>query len=328
MNARQSQQRGAFRAGGKIDSSQATRTSRVRGHAVVATVYGDNTGAIYLDYLSFAAVNGNVPALARAMEVNEQWFAHGFDLEFQPTVAVTQAGMIHIAPDYDPKDLLTSDSVILAQSHGYVSGAISRPLKCKMPNFKLPSGEYIRPNLFCSPTDAERFTMFGFFNVVTTGVGSSAEMGKLILHYDISVSVPCPYNSISTVASDVDGIKSGATVPTRVMPTFATPSTHVMYLMDGAATCATNVGKTLVGQIDDLSAAGSVTDNVGRTVPKGQRVYIQPAKLTAAGAPNFTSSVLGAFNLSSTFDPRRALGLAVDAANTILSLSNVRSLEI
>lgn len=305
----------------KIVNTSPAQT-RIKGSTIVQTVYGDSLVSVFLDYLGFKTSN-EVPRLAANCEYFERWFVHMFKLEFVPTVPVTQAGTIHIAPDYDPLDQAPTDSLILSRNMNYTSGPISSPLVCNMPNMKQPDGAYLRPDMFTSPTNNERLVQYGFFTAITEGVGSAMKVGNLVLHYDITFTRP---------QSRETGISFSVGVPDRIFrdgtggawargvdTVGGTTVVGGIHMEKSSASVSLPPYHTISAVIDTIESGINLYNSTLGIIREGARIFIRAAanSMTSAGV-NTTladSAYVGEMATSRTFDPSTVISMNTSSVN-------------
>lgn len=198
--------------------NMSARCNRITGSEQLATIgNSDYAGNTAVQVLSLDAEGFSNLRLIDYFPMYEYWFVHNMWFEFIPVLSKTSEGSIHIVPEWDPLDATptgSTDEVTLrkmAASYGYKSASISETCNVNMPNFKLPSGEWIKGNLFTGPLAETRLSSFGKLFIKTTGVdGSTDAVGQLVMHYDVEFALPQKGESgVAWVASGlgIDGIE-------------------------------------------------------------------------------------------------------------------------
>lgn len=282
---------------------------RNKGSYQLQEVYSANTHTIYLDAVGLV----DVPALYRDFELYEKFFIHDAWLEFVPNQPVTVGGTIAMAPDYDPIDPVPSSMAELSSSAGYVTQPITSKCICKMPNFKLPDGNYVRPALYTGPSNNDRLVSYGKIIVMaTSSLTDDTDLGRLVLHWDISFSIKQPlYNSIASFPGSVWAVKStcdnSGAVPVPDMT--ATVEEDEALLLNSAHTTAQNfdADKIYAGIVQEISNM-TVSTKGGKTVTPGTRVFwrapnIHLTSATASVKPyRSAANHIGAMAVSRTFD--------------------------
>lgn len=279
---------------------------------------------IHLDYINFASADSVVPALKQNMEVYEKWFVHSMTLEYIPTVAMTATGTIHMAPDYDPIDMISPSTSAMSEAFGYVGGPVSQRLICKMPNMREIDGNYTKGALYCSPADVDRLVSYGFFDVMVEGVTASSTVGRLVLHYDVTFIKPCPYrvfaddnSAITTItfAGDNSNVCAGGAVATSTMEN------------EAVVNSASTLSSCYSAVIDTIASGLTLLNEYNIEIIPGQRIFMKiidqfMSDGAILGVP-VSSTVLAALNLSRTFDPRTALNWSCSSASRVVALRDV-----
>lgn len=284
-------------------SSRLPPVSRNTGNRIITEVYSAQPFAVYLDYIGLSTILG----LKRDFETYEKWFARGFKLEFIPNQPVTTGGNIFIAPDYDPLDVVPETMAELSESFNYLSKPISQRAICNMPNFKTGS-DYIRPTLFCGPTDVDRMVSYGkFVGSATSTAADDTHLGSLVLHWDIDFFVRSPIQTraldTSTVAQLVCQCDNSGTV--GVVPYMGDTGKDEVIAANSVGSTVSMHKATHSATIKELTNCTLETTD-GKAVNPGTRIYFKPieAKIDTSGfvTPVSTNySVLGKLNLSRTF---------------------------
>lgn len=299
------------------------KTLRVSGHKQVSVVTVGKRNVIHLDYINFVSTDSIVPALKQNMEIYEKWFVHNMKLEFIPTVALTVAGTMHMAPDYDPIDPISPDARTMSEAFGYVGGPITQRLICDMPNKREIDGQYTKGALYCSPSDNDRLASYGFFDVAVEGATADMEVGRLVLHYDVTFIKPCPYrqsvldNALKhtlTLAGDDANVA-------KCSPMDCVSSENKVTINDSGFP-----GQCFSGVLNLLSAGADILIG-GRSLELGQRIFFKLCDSYLGAAATVTRPALttgvGSLNLSRTFDPRTELFTAATGAAETIALRDV-----
>ena len=267
-------------------------------------------------------------ALSMAFASHEQYFVHSASIEYIPELPVTEAGSIHMSPDYDPLDPIPADINSMSSDSGYKSGAVSQRLTINIPNWRSPDGSYTRPMLYSSPNVTERLSEYALVNFRTTGIIVSGTIGRLILHYDISFHIP-----------QVPTFPKGLSVPTVHTLTYTAASMDPACISpfktdtdDGTLTTNVSIySHHVYSGIINAFTANSLATTAGRVLAIGTRVFFRALRsyLTTTGLASgltsgpFTSSTrVGHFNLSRTFGELTEIMISGTPVTTI-SLSNV-----
>lgn len=190
---------------GKAVSGISARHKRVSGSELIASFPIPDGEEFFFEiqneYRSYEDLR-----LAKLFEMYERWFVHSLTLEWVPSLPVTTPGTIHIAPEFDISDHISTTTkeatiVALSKNYAYTSAPITESIKCRMENFRLPSGRWAFDDLFTSPTSDERFTTFGKFQIVIDTPPNEVPQtaGRMLFHYDIDFAIPqlaTPYEAV------------------------------------------------------------------------------------------------------------------------------------
>lgn len=246
-------------------------------------------------------------------------------MEFVPSQPVTVGGTVSIAPDYDPLDPMPATSAALSQSQGFKSGPVSGPLKVNMPNYKGPDGSYIRPDLYCAPTNDDRLTSYGQFKCfgIAPTLTQGDVLGKLILHYDITYHILEPKTSLGVLGSGVEKLEcnGNATVfmPNKIISTTTSDS---LMLANAGGNLPLPTGDLLYGIISAIDAGLNPTTVAGKVINIGSRVFMRPAtgNIATTTYTNLdTTHQVGEFSMSRNFD---------SMSNVVMNLINGSSIHL
>lgn len=288
--------------------------------------------AVHLDATYLSDPITSIPMLASNFALYDKYFVHKMELEFVPSQPVTVGGTIGMAPDYDPIDPMPLSKNELSSSFNYVSGAITKPLRCKMPNFKGPDGAYVRPALYCAPISDDRFNSFGQFKIFgeATGVSVGDSVGRLVLHYDVSFMLPEPQHVdlIGTEASVVTQLKSvGSSDVHKCNMIISATNSDVLQLTNAAGDPVSAIPDfQYSGYVDVISALMPMATATGKVINPGTRIYFKPAAQSIGSttmADLASTALVGAISLSRTF--QAAAEIMLKLSNTeVITLRNVR----
>lgn len=301
---------------------------RVRGQKHVIDLTSEEPLAIYIDapYLSDPATS--VPMLAANFGLYDKYFVHSCELEFVPNQPVTVGGTIGMAPDYDPLDPMPASKSELSSTYQYVSGAITQPLRCKMPNIKGPDGSFLRPALYSSPVSDSRLNSYGSFKIFGEGTGLTKgdSIGRLILHYDISFFLPEPQHADfgGSLDSVVVSLKSiGTSTFHRCSDLTSTTNSDVLQFTNAADGAVSSIPDYLYSAIvDSTNALMPMVTATGRLIYEGTRIFFRCAQQSIATTTmsDLTSStIVGALNLARNLSK---------GSEIILGLSNTEKIGI
>lgn len=331
--------RGSLRTGGapKGSSTARLRCLRQRGTERLGTAInkpGNDNAATRFDINALSLHGLRVGA---EFERFERWFVHHLRVRYVPSVPTTQAGNVHLMFDYDAADPTPAQgdpTTVMSRCYNYVSAPVSARCTLDIPNAKLPGGERMRGNLYCSPIGNSRLSQFGqvyCFVSGATGIAEDTPVGYLELEYDIEFNIPCAPSVIT--AEIYDGFSKlefrrspepawgGRTVdPTQVVIKGGVPRMHdgstaydAPFTVANAAGMRENVnaGSIYEAVIDDISEGSALTDEAGRYIRKGDKVYLR-----ACSAPDYneaykTSGFDGMFTDLSFDAPLRWLSTAL-----------------
>lgn len=252
---------------------------RVKGQCHIRELYEDEPISVHIDALYLENPSHQVPLLAANFRLYEKYFVHNMSLEFVPIQPVTVGGSISIAPDYDPLDPMPATAAALSQSQGFKSGPVSGALKVDMPNYKGPDGSYVRPELYCAPTNDDRLTSYGQFKVFgeAPSLTKGDNIGKIILHYDVTFHILEPQNPVSSLAINTDRITCVGTA-NHFTPTDIGSSTISDGLSFGnsGGTLSMDSDYILTGIIKEIGAGLELATLAGRVINVGTRLFFRP----------------------------------------------------
>jgi hypothetical protein len=266
--------------------------------------------SIHIDALYLSNPAHTIPVLAANFQLYEKFFVNNVTAEYVPSQPVTVGGSIGIAPDYDPVDPMPATMAALSASQGYKSAPVTSALKVPMPNYRGPDGAFVRPALYSAPTNDDRFTSYGQFQIFASAptLSPGDTVGKIILHYDITFHILEPKSSVSYVTTTVDRLLASGT-QTHFMPTDTLSSTisdGILMANSGGSGVANTISNLLVATLETVAAGMSMYTAAGRAVNPGTRVFFRPAKAnisttTYTGLPSAT--YVGALSTSRNFNP-------------------------
>lgn len=271
----QPQRRKAITNQRDVGPSNAAPSKRMKGHYNLGDVLSGERQSIYLDKVGLRGV----PQLLYEFMYYEKWFVHNFELEFVPNQPLTVGGTAYAAPDYDPIDPFPLSAQYMSNSFNYVQRPITSGFRVKMPNFKLVDGAFVRPSLYTGANNNERLTSYGKFMIeATSSLDDGTSVGNLILHYDITYSIPQPYASDSISDQQLISLKSVCdNAGTVSVPPFTTSTVNDALLIYNTAHSAPTTlsnAYTYAGIIDKLTDMTLETVG-GKDVYEGTRVYFK-----------------------------------------------------
>jgi len=293
--------------------------NRVRGQAQICELTCDEPRAVYIDAIYLSNPDHSVPILKANFGLYEKYFVNNVRLEFVPTQPVTVGGTVGFAPDYDPLDPMPATRSALSTSQGYKTGPITSRLICEMPNYKGPGGSYVRPDLFCAPTNDDRLTSYGQFKCFAEAASLSKGdvVGRLVLHYDITFHILEPSTEVYyNGGTDFNKLTAVGTA-TKFMPTDirSTTLSDALEMQDAAGNPVNlDASNILTAILDDKNL--SMVTVAGKNVNPGTRVYFKPVtgNIATTTYTNLDSnSYVGGMSLSKNFD---------QMSNIIMSLTN------
>lgn len=282
---------------------------RVKGQCHISDLTEDVPISVHIDALYMENPAHTVPLLAANFKLYEKYFVHSVALEFVPSQPVTVGGTVSIAPDYDPLDPMPVSAAAMSQGQGFKSGPVTAPLRVDMPNYKGPDGSYIRPELYCAPTNDDRLTSYGQFKIfgVAPALTKADVLGKLILHYDITYHILEPIATISAVATNIDRITCAGTAnvfaPTQVG---STTMSDALLFQNAGGTISQPTGYLLTGIISEIGAGLELLTVAGRAINVGTRLFMRPTKAsisTSTYTSLDSSTYLGQLSTSRNFNP-------------------------
>lgn len=296
---------------------------------MIREVYSARNGSIFIDAIGLQ----EIPTLIREFRNYEKFFVHMIELEFVPNQPVTVGGTISMAPDYDPIDPFPASSSAMSQSEGFVSKPVTSACRVKMPNFRLPDGGWMRPSLFTGPNNNDRLVAYGHINYMTTSsLADDIDLGRLIVHWDISFSVlqPPTLDTILSYPGTQWAITSVCdnvgTVSAIDFLSSVQEDELLLYNAAHSSLVVMNPGSVFSAIISGISGAGC-SSRGGKAVLEGTRVFFRPPRTTVTSATGLhkpmsvTTSEVGAFSLSRTFDSlmdiliNRTVAAWIDLAN-------------
>jgi len=169
---------------------------------VIDNGYSDGQVAAFinLSYLMNPGLPALFPWLSGIANCYETWKLNYITIEYQPECATSTPGSVRMMIDPDSKDnapanisllmanQIKSDSQVFTKSSVTISSKsvkfYNRPLLVTSiwpPPISSTAGGY----------DAAEY-LAGMFYLGTNGIGSNAAVGKLLVHYDIVLTNPCP----------------------------------------------------------------------------------------------------------------------------------------
>lgn len=262
-----------------------------------------------MDALYLSNFQHQVPILAANFGLYEKYFVHSMALEFVPSQPVTVGGTVSIAPDYDPLDPMPATTAALSQSQGFKSGPVSAPLKVQMPNYRGPDGSFVRPDLYCAPTNDDRLTSFGQFKCfgVAPTLTQGDVLGKLILHYDVTFHILEPKTTLAVAGSGVTKLMaSGNAAVFTPTSTLSTTMSDAITFKDGSGAVSIPAGDLLFGIISAIGTGLNLTTVAGKAINIGTRIFLRPAlaKIETTTYTNLDSSnYVGQMSTSRNFSP-------------------------
>lgn len=304
----------------------------MKGQKHILDLTSDVPLSVHIDATYLSDPSSSVPMLAANFGLYDKYFVHNVSLEFIPNQPVTVGGTVGMAPDYDPLDPMPLTRSELSSSFGYVSGAVTQPLKCHMPNFKGPDNEFVRGSLYCAPVSDDRLNSFGQFKVFGEGTGLTKgdSIGRLVLHYEITFFLPEPQHTdlAGTEDSVVTQLVSvGSSFHHRCNEIVSTTNSDVIQLTNSGGTPVAAIPDYLyTGIIDTANSLMAMYTATGRVINEGTRVFFKPAQQSVATttmADLASTYIVGAFNLARNF--AKATEIITALTNTeAIGLRNVR----
>jgi len=298
--------------------------NRVRGQAHVCDLACDEPRAVYIDAMFLSNPHHSIPILKANFGLYEKFFVHGLKLDFIPTQPVTVGGSVAIAPDYDPLDPMPATRAALSSSQGYKTGPVTSRVTCEMPNYKGPSGDYIRPDLYCAPTNDDRLTCFGQFKCFASAptLSKGDVVGRLVLHYDISFHILEPSSEVTYTTTSIERLVSvgNATAfkPTQLKSITMSDGLKTQNSVGGDITLAAD--RIMSAIVDTVNASMPMETSAGKTVNPGTRIYVRPVigNIATTTYTNVSDSeYVGDISLSRNFDPMSNIKL--DLVDTLYS---------
>lgn len=290
------------------------------GQQILGDVIGNSSycQSFNLDTLGF--VDTKLEILLR---MYEKWFVRKLSFEFVPTVPKTQAGTIHITPEYDPLDTAPTTDIPqqLSQSYHYKSGPVSEKLTVTMPNPKLPDGTYLKPALFTAPVAPERMGSYGKVLIFVDGA-DIALAGRMVMHYSIDFLIPQALELRDWVpTSNIEALTIKTATASGVTPTeYLTTTGPELLFTKGGTAHYNGVDQIVSGIINDLTTA-TLTNIGGQALRPGTRVFLKSSNVDDTSLLDESEQV-GGFNLSNTFSDFTKV-FFTGAVNTIIGLSKV-----
>lgn len=292
---------------------------RVKGQCHITDLTEDVPISVHIDALYLENPAHTVPLLAANFKLYEKFFVHSVALEFVPSQPVTVGGTISIAPDYDPLDPMPATAAAMSQGQGFKSGPVTAPLRVDMPNYKGPDGSFVRPELYCAPTNDDRLTSYGQFKIfgVAPALTKADVLGKLILHYDITYHILEPIATISAVATNVDRISCQGTANVFMPAELgSTTLSDALSFQNAGGALSQPTNYLLTGMISEIGAGLELLTVAGRAINVGTRLFMRPIKgqiATTTYTNLDTSPYLGQLSTSRNFNPM---------ANVVMNLVN------
>lgn len=281
----------------------------MKGQCHIRDLNEDEPTSVHIDALYLENTHHQVPLLAANFRLYEKYFVHSVSLEFVPSQPVTVGGTVSIAPDYDPLDPMPATAQELSQGQGFKSGPVSGGLRVDMPNYKGPDGGFVRPELYCAPTNDDRLTSYGQFKVfaVAPTLTKGDMLGKLILHYDITFHILEPQNAVVPVTINTDRITcyGAANIFTPTDMTSTTMSDCLQFGNSGGL-LSMDSGYILTGLIKEIGAGLIMRTMAGKAVNLGTRLFFRPALANIATTTytNINSTpYVGKMSTSRNFTP-------------------------
>lgn len=305
----------------KTGSASGRSQVRVKGQCHIRDLYEDEPISVHIDALYLENPSHQVPLLAANFRLYEKYFVHNVSLEFVPIQPVTVGGTVSIAPDYDPLDPMPATAAALSQGQGFKSGPVSAALKVDMPNYKGPDGSYVRPELYCAPTNDDRLTSYGQFKVfgVAPSLTKGDNIGKIILHYDVTYHILEPQSAIASLAISTDRVTcvgtANAFTPTDIG---SNTMSDALTFGDAAGTLHMASDYILTGIIKEIGAGLSLATLAGKAINVGTRLFFRPVLATLFSTTyqnNDTSIYVGKMSTSRDFSPMS--NVTMNLINTI-----------
>lgn len=264
--------------------------------------------------------------LESLFQLYEFWYVHNIRFEFVPLLANTSPGTVHMCPEYDPLDGLIDENpeVQMSQMMGYKSGKLAAPLSVTMTNPICPSGLPLRPHLYTSPTGDERSSQFGRFYVYVQGssAAADAEVGTMIIHYDITFFVPQMARYLAFATPNWSRITNVAAKTDYEVPTYVYDVTNpTTRFTDGGATPQNVESEDIhTAIINGFNGDAALKCN-GHNLKTGDRVYLRGARFDSnAGTHLYRSQEVGGiFRDWMTTIPVAIMG----AINTYIELRDI-----
>jgi len=221
----------------------------------------------------------------------------------------------------------------MSESKGYVSGPITRPLRCNMPNFKLPDGSYVRPSLYTGPVDIERNVSYGKFNYeAVSSEADGTNLGRLVLHWNFIFSIKQPFNTtLITHLTSGKSIKTTYDVETITTARNVTGDTRIdetsAYETDHTTSWGPGKHEIYGGIIDALDNL-TLRTAAGKAIYPGSRIFFMGpnSRIDASGQAEQAPSgnLIGELSASRLFDEAsRIVMKKVTAADGWIDLSKV-----
>jgi hypothetical protein len=217
----------------------------------------------------------------------EYWFVKKLRFQYIPKVAKTAAGTVHLAPEWDPLDMTPGGSDIVRQmaaSYGYKSTPVSEKVEVMMDNFKLPSGEWVKPCLFTGPLAETRLSSYGKLFAYCDGVDSGTDIvGQVVMNYEIEFCLPqksVPGDAKTTYSGNANEFKiaSSNTVPQALRGLIkewdGTDPTNGIYANEnGVGKVSLPISAIFEGVLGTPTGSATLHDQAGRLIEAGTKVF-------------------------------------------------------
>lgn len=248
---------------------------RERGSLYLGTFLNISQGVVLFPFHALTVADRRIHFL---FQTYEYWTVNALAFEFAPTRGATAEGRIYMAADSDPSDIPDADTPppLLSDRWGGVAGPANDSLTCHMP---------LRPaslrTMYTSPDlDGRRSWSAGHLVIgqVGTDAASEAELGDIIVHYDLVFTTPQMEETTSS-ATTVDRIESSGAVDSTPGPVHDSDSADITYATGIATPVALQTDRSYWFQMS-RKFVSDLLPYASKLLPPGADVFSHPAQQT------------------------------------------------
>jgi hypothetical protein len=155
-----------------------------------------------------------------------------------------------------------------------------------MPNSRLPSGNWVKQELFNAPLAEERLSSYGKLLYFVTGLTTyppGTVIGDIVMHYDITLILPQPAAPIIVQEANLDRLVASETLTDvgtgngAFSSTAAVGQGSVLGVYDGATPSSARPGGIFTFRTDKQDQGVTLTDMAGKAIADGTRLFYSVA---------------------------------------------------